>query len=586
MVKRLVFSLIAYAPFFAFAQSSYADFPDLDSVLNQFCSTYSGQPTSYLQFEKRPNGWWVSEVNYSNLEKVKSEHYWSQELNVFKEISFPILENIKFHFGLHGELKQRHPEHLFRSNIFYGYVGWENDVIETFEKKKGLSNEELYALGRAYSSLATGYLFNNSEFANSENIFEFKSGGNSLSKAQIATYTKARKNAIKHYELINSKDPNFETIVGSINTKVSNGYLTAYLDLLIYQNKEEALKFLNANLYDDYNISAAKNYLSSCPLNAILFTYGDNDTYPLLYVQEQLGFRKDVKVINLNLLNNVAYMDMLKREGIEFKTKLSIFDNEARPYFQVINQGFEVSIDDLIEYAADDKNTQEYNGSTVHTVYGDYYNVADLFSFRANKSYLTRSDLILYDIINTNFWDRPICFGFGVEPRSFAGLQDHCKLQGFVYQLTPYKKQDYNGTGYIDAPQQLFNKLTLELDWSSIKHIHQVEKSQLWNQRQLFFRLAKYYDDSTGSDSAKIVIEFANKVIPNKSCPYLLNGVRFTQILFNAGEKAKALEMADVTLQNLDNELNDLKALNQNPSYILSQKQLLESILDYYGKDD
>lgn len=573
-------------PFFTSAQINYNDFPSLDSVLNQYCSTYNVAPTSYLQFEKKPSGWWVSEKSYDNQEILKTEAFWDAEKGEFKETSFPKNENLNFNRGLNNQLKQRHIAHWFDANIFYGYVGWENDIINSFEKEKELKANELYALGRAYSSTASNFLFNNSGFANPENSFEFKPGGNSLSKSQLAKYINARKSAITYFEKVSQIDPDFETIVGAITTKASNGYLTGYVDLLIYQNKEEALKFLKDGLYDDYNISIAKNYLNSCPLNAFLFTYGDNDTYPLLYAQEQLGFRKDVKVINLGLLNNVAYMDMLKREGIAFKTNLSIFDDDARSFFQVNNQGFEVSIDELIELASDDKNVQDNNGTTVHTVYGDYYSVADLFSFRADKSYMTRSDLLLYDIINTNFWDRPICFGFSTGRLALAGLHNHCELIGYVFQLRPYEKIDYTAPGYIASPQLLFNKLTLELDWNGTKHVKSAEKTQLRYQRLIFYRLAQYYNDSTESDSAALVLSFANKVIPNEASPYEYYGVMFTKLLFEAGDKELANEIANETGVNIEAELNNLKATNQNPSFLLNQKEMLENIMRFYEQEE
>jgi hypothetical protein len=88
--------------------------------------------------------------------------------------------------------------------------------------------------------------------------------------------------------------------------------MTAFLDLRTLQNEEEAQKEITGPLYNDFFLDMARNYLSSCDSNAILFTNGDNDTYPLLYLQAAEGYRQDVMVINRSLLNVNNYINRLR----------------------------------------------------------------------------------------------------------------------------------------------------------------------------------------------------------------------------------------------------------------------------------
>lgn len=239
--------------------------------------------------------------------------------------------------------------------------------------------------------------------------------------------------------------------------------------------------------WDDHNRSnrtfardIARNYLESCPPNAILFTQGDNDTYPLWYAQEVEHIRTDVRIINLSLLGVDWYINQLRHatnntQPVNLTLTADKVLGDKRNQIVTAPSGnkfkdrvFELS--DFIKFVGtDDKKYMIYSDGLQ-----DYFNYvpsqniritvdsselvkngivpADMkddmvtqMDFRLSHSTLLKNDLMVLDIVASNINTRPICFAISVTPDAHLGLQKYFMQTNMVYRLTPVETEDDHG---------------------------------------------------------------------------------------------------------------------------------------------
>ena len=214
----------------------------------------------------------------------------------------------------------------------------------------------------------------------------------------------------------------------------------------------------------------AYDYLISCPRNAILFTYGDNDTYSLWYDQEVEGIRPDVRIVNLSLFSGDWYIRQMQgkmnqseplpitmpydkykegvrdavqffdkkipgytdvREVFDFITaddtlaKVQLQDGSYINYLPTKNLKLPINADDVIKYGVikpEQKNL-----------------LADTMKWKYQSNFVTKDNLALLDIMAHNNWKRPICFTITVGQDNMLGMQQYLYKEGFAYRLIPFK---------------------------------------------------------------------------------------------------------------------------------------------------
>ncbi len=237
----------------------------------------------------------------------------------------------------------------------------------------------------------------------------------------------------------------------------------------------------------DYGI----NMLESCPPDAILFTNGDNDTYPLWHAREVLGIRRDVRIVNLSLLNGPWYIKQLRDEDVTIPITLNDNFIDDRLCGDTLLAGRtrlwsaepkEVTIAGL---------TWKMPPSRTGTAGGK------------NIGILSVSGYMVAHIIKQNDWARPIYFGVTVDPMSMIGLFEHMSMEGMVYRLTKEKAppQMYS----IDAPaleSNIFEKYTYRgISDTAVYKSPDTEKL-MQNYSMAFIRLCEKYIELGEPDNA------------------------------------------------------------------------------------
>ena len=267
---------------------------------------------------------------------------------------------------------------------------------------------------------------------------------------------------------------------------------------------------LAMNNWDDHDRSGrytayemAVNYLESCDKNAILFTIGDNDTFPLWYAQEIEGIRTDVRVVNTSLLSTDWYINQMKRKAYEsdpipsslssekyrhgtrdyiIKEEISqdtvdvnVFldfitqDEKEYKYGEILKrQGYDVAGLRSQDYNANFLPTENVripvnidnviNNNIVSEKYSDLIEEEIFIKIKSQALYKNR--LIMLDIIANNNWERPIYFtggAFGDE--DYLWMKDFLQLDGMCYKLVPIKtpidKSNPYEMGMIDSGKMI-----------------------------------------------------------------------------------------------------------------------------------
>lgn len=331
--------------------------------------------------------------------------------------------------------------------------------------------------------------------------------------------------------------------------------------------------------------SYAYNYLNSCAPNAILFTAGDNDTFPLWYLQEVEGIRRDVRVCNLSLLGIDWYIDLMKRRAYESAPLPIAMESEkytqgSRDIVYITDQLKQAyPLREVMEVVASDKHQIVVPGQppisfipcrqlsiptdketllrtgTIRPQ--DTANIQSSITFSLPGSRIGKSSMIVLDIIAHNNWQRPIYFT-SLDGDANLGLADYMQRDGFAYRLVPIRTTNENRLekGRI-LSDTLYNRLMVQFDWKNMGEPDQFvsydikRNVQVADTRYTFCRLASQLLLEGDTTRCLEVVDKSLQLMPHPQYAYDYATLHQIDILY----RANATQQADTLLsQFLDHE--------------------------------
>ena len=339
--------------------------------------------------------------------------------------------------------------------------------------------------------------------------------------------------------------------------------------------------------WDDHNrankytaIAMAKNYLESCDQNAILYTIGDNDTFPLWYAQEIEGVRTDIKIVNTQLFMTDWYIDQMKlktykSDGLPISFKHSEYVGDKLDYVAHIPKtDARWDIKDFIDFIKNPKSTVEMsNGQTIHfyptnkiripidknniiknkVINPKYYDsIVPYIDLDIKGSAMYKNRLMAFDVLANNDWKRPIYFtGGSFGDDDYLWMKDYLQLDGLVYKLVPVKtpidKENPYDMGAIDSEKM--NDIVLKWSWgngdlTTIYHDPETRKNSI-SYRTNMARLMEQLINEGKTGKAKKIIDLALTKMPLDYYGYYTMAEPFASGYYKLGEKTKARELLE-----------------------------------------
>ncbi|WP_026474076.1 glycosyltransferase family 117 protein [Alkaliflexus imshenetskii] len=330
----------------------------------------------------------------------------------------------------------------------------------------------------------------------------------------------------------------------------------------------------------------AFNYLNTVGENGVIFTNGDNDTFPLWYAQEVEGVRTDVRVCNLSYLQTDWYIDQMKRRAylsdpLPFSLEKSQYRVGTRDIVYMLDriEGY-VDMKEAMQFLASEnprtKQVPNYSGRVEYLPSKSFLFRADrnrimdnglvspryehlidsLMYVDVNKERILKNEVMVLDLLAHMEWERPIYFAVTVGTENYVGLEPYFQLEGFGYQVVPIRAEGSDGqTGRVDTEKMydnVMNKFIFD-GWNDPRvYLDENHLRMAMNIRNNLSRLATALIEEGQVEKAVKVLDKTMEVLPHPRVPHNYFSLFLAEAYFEADEMEKGDDITrDLAIENL-----------------------------------
>lgn len=379
--------------------------------------------------------------------------------------------------------------------------------------------------------------------------------------------------------------------------------------------------------YDDHDRSdrytardIASNYLASVDENAVLLTYGDNDSFPLWYIQDVEGYRTDVRVANLSYLQSGFYIETMSRKA---------FESDALPFTLPVEKYIEgervqLPVEELIKEPTPIRKVMEFAGSDDPKAKVDLSGRGDFFNFIPVKEFIVdvdsahviatgavrpyhadrmvkpliwkfsnsmaiKDDLALMDFIAGNNWNRPLYYSVTVPASTYIGLEKYFILEGMAYRVSPIRidQPGQGEEGMVDT-REMYENMMNSFRWGNADkegvYLDENNRRMFDVFRRQFAKLAKALVAEGDTLKAVAAIQKGLSIVPPEKMPYDYFSADLGEALAMAGKKEDAEKLFSEIVDNSVSVLSFIASLPEEKSYGIDYNASvsLQALLDVY----
>ncbi|CAM1351994.1 protein O-mannosyl-transferase family [Tenacibaculum crassostreae] len=378
----------------------------------------------------------------------------------------------------------------------------------------------------------------------------------------------------------------------------------------------------------------AQTYLESCDPNAIIFTIGDNDTFPLWYMQQIEGVRRDIKIVNTSLFQTDWYIDQMKKKTYTADPIPSQLTHDQykygtldMAYYYPIPQLKDsvLLISDFMRWIASDNDAtyldagdgakekfyptnriripvnKENALKTGLVAQKDADKMVDYIDITVDDRGLSKARLLMLDILNNFDWKRPIYFTGGANAdEEYIWLKDYLQLDGMSYKLVPIKTSNKGKSifdmGRID-PEKMYANVK-KWDWKTINngeiYLDEQSKRNAISLRNNLMRLSEEFLQKGDSVNAKDVLDLSLYKMPIEDFDHYNFSLGYPELYYRIGDIDKAHQTTETLIKIFQQKLqyyitfdyDDLHLVEDN---ILTNLYMYENVIQQivrYDKDE